>query len=256
MEKIPATNKIIIPTILAFVLSSISFVFASELSSKKIENGLPSDENSITDFPSEAKSYRAQGFQMQKAGNIDGAMAMYQKAISLDPGYAVPYNDLGIIFESKGDIDRAEEYYAKAIGINPNYAEVYSNLAQIYENKRDLSKAAYFWKKRVELGFSDDPWTVKAKQRIKDINIALGGSSAYEEQEVTDLVNNVSDQKTLERKDDKQLAKSLFDKAKASYQKGDEITALKKANDAQQLDPANEEIQAFIDKIQLRLLSK
>jgi len=256
MEKTPATNKIIIPTILVFVLACVSFVFASELSSKKIENALPDDDNSLTIMQKESRSYRAQGLEMQKSGNIDGAMVMYQKAISLDPSYAIPYNDLGIIFDSKGDLDRAEECYAKAIGINPNYAEVYSNLAQIYENKRDLNKAAYFWKKRVELGFSDDPWTIKAKQRIRDINIALGGSSAYEEQEVTDLVNNISDQKTLERKDEKQLAKSLFDKAKVSYQKGDEITALKKANDAQQLDPTNEEIQAFIDKIQLRLLSK
>ena len=57
-------------------------------------------------------------------------------------------------------------------------------------------------------------------------------------------------------KDDKALAQSIFKKANLSYQKGDCAQALKLAVDAMQLDPSNTEIEEFINKLQVRLLSK
>jgi len=177
----------------------------------------------------------------------------------MDPSYVVAYNDLGIIYEAKGFIDQAEECYLKSIEISPNYLSAYSNLALLYEGKRDLDKAAVYWRERIQLGKPNDPWTQKARKRLEDINLVLSDKPIEQdmrEQEVVELMRDVAIQKAILRKDDKELSKSHFEKAKQSYEKEDYATAIKEALDAQQLNPADKEIEKFIDKVQTRALSK
>jgi tetratricopeptide (TPR) repeat protein len=216
------------------------------------------EEDSLTEFQKQARLYRAQGLQFQNLGNLEAATGFYQKAIQLDPNYVAPYNDLGVIFEAQGFVDRAEQCYLQAIRADPNYTGAYSNLALLYENERELDKAAFYWGKRAELGSPDDPWTLKARQRVADIRAISSNRPLQDmrEQEIVDLMTDVSAYKNTLRKDDKALAASYVRKAKLMEQKGDEITALKLAVDAKQLDPANEDIQKYVDKLQVRVLSK
>ncbi len=215
-------------------------------------------EDNLNELQKQARIYRSQGMQLQQHGDLDAAMNLYQKAIELDPAYAVAYNDLGVIYEAKGFIDRAEESYLKAAKIDPAYLSAYTNLALLYQNKRELERAAFYWKKRAELGSPDDPWTEKARQRLEDIRFALSDNPMedFKEQEAIGLLKDVANQKSLLKKDNRELAKFYFEKAKRSYRKGDEVAAFKQAVDANQLDPSNAEIEEFIEKLQRRLLSK
>ena len=215
-------------------------------------------KKNLSELQKQARVYRAQGLESQHIGNIDDAMSLYQKAIELDPSYAVAYNDLGIISEAKGFIDRAEECYLKSIEIDPNYLSAYTNLALLYENKRDLNKAAVYWKKRVESGLPNDPWTQKAKKRLEDISLVLSNRPAEDirEQEIVRFMKDVAMQKVILTKDDKELSKNHFKKAKQSYDKEDYATSIKEALDAQQLNPANKEIEKFIEEVQTRALSQ
>lgn len=235
-------------------------IFREDLSTPDLP--LEKEEN-LSSLQKQARSYRRQGLEFQRIGNIDVAMSLYQKAIQLDPAYAVVYNDLGIIHEIKGTLERAEECYLKSIKIDPQYPSAYANLALLYENKRDLDKAAFYWSKRAELGSSDDPWAGKAKQRLDDIRLVLqGGFSESNEQEIIRLMREVVNQKTIlnqkitQKQDNQILADKYFEKAKQSYHKLNYAAAIKEALDAQQLDPANKEIEEFIEKAQLRALSK
>lgn len=217
------------------------------------------EEKNLSVLQKEARMYRAQGLELQRIGNADAAMSLYQKALELDPAYAVAYNDLGIIYEAKGFIDRAEECYLKAIKIDSGYLSAYTNLALLYENKRQLNKAAFYWKKRAESGLPDDPWTEKARERLEDISLVLSNRPIAEdarEQTVVEFLKDVAKQKSLLKKDDKALARHYFERAKQKFKKGDEVTALKLAIDAAQLDSSNAEIEEFIKKTQTRLLSK
>lgn len=215
------------------------------------------DENNLTMLQKQARMYRAQGLEAQARGNLETAMIYYQKAIELDPAYVIAYNDLGIIYEANGQIDRSEESYLKAIKIDPNYLSSYSNLALLYENKRDLKNAYLYWQKRAELGTSDDPWTLKARSRCEDIALILGEKSIdSREEEVLDLVKDVSQEKAFLRKDNKELSKYYFEKAKLNFQKSNNLIALQEALRAHQLDPSNETINEFIEKLETRLLSK
>jgi hypothetical protein len=197
----------------------------------------------------------------------------YQKAVELDPEYPVPYNDLGIVYEAKGWNDRAESSYLQAINIDPDYLSPYSNLALLYENKHKLDEAAFFWKKRAELGQPDDPWTQRALSRFEDIYLVLGKKPdiSFREQEILEFMQDVSTnlsalkegKKEKETKpykkveqDNRQISADYFNKAKQSYEKGDYVTALKQATEAQQLDPSNKKVNAFVDELERRLLSR
>lgn len=215
------------------------------------------DENLLSELQKQARFYRSQGTEYQRIGQLDTAMAYYQKAAELDPTYAVAYNDLGIIYEAKGMPERAEENYLKAIKINPNYLSAYSNLALFYEGRRDLKQAALYWQKRIELGPQGDPWTEKAKTRLEDIRLVLGGKNTDPyEGNVISLMNDVLVQKAALKGDDKALAKKYLEKARLSYKKGDSLTAIKEAGDAKALDPSNREIDEFLDKVRIRMLSR
>jgi len=217
-------------------------------------------DRSLTELQRQARFYRDEGLKAQKIGNVNSALAFYQKAIQLDPHFAVVYNDLGVLYEGYGETERAENSYLEAIKVDPNYLSSYTNLALIYEDRRDIDKAAACWKKRWELDpVQDDPWALKAHQRYDDIMAVKQGKSFVvniREQEVLGLTKDVIKQKDLYRKDSGALAKAHFQKAKECFKKQDEVTALKEAIDAQQLDPGNKDIEAFIDKVQHRLLSK
>jgi tetratricopeptide (TPR) repeat protein len=240
-----------VPLIIILFLAVASLLFAKEPKpSGKEEN--------LSEFQKMARIYRAQGLELQRSGDLDSAMKLYQKAIELDPLYAVTYNDIGIIYEADGLIDAAEESYLKCINIDPTYLSAYSNLAILYENKRDLEQSAFYWKKRMELGSPGDPWTEKARQRLLDMHLVLSKRPLEDtkEQEVAGFLTEVEIQKSKLRRDNKELAKNYFEKAKLNFNKGNEISAYKMALDASQLDPANKEIEDFIEKIQTQLLSK
>jgi len=215
-------------------------------------------QENLTELQKQARMYREQGLNFQEMGNLEAALSLYQKAIELDPTYAVAYNDLGVIYETFESPDRAEQSYLQAVKIDPTYLSAYTNLAIFYENNRNLGKAAYYWQRRAELGSPDDPWTKKARQRLNDIGIVMSEKPLTDakEKEIVALLRETAIRKSLLKKDDKAQARDNFNKAKLCYKNGDDVTALKLAIDAQQLDPDNKDIEAFIDKVQNRLLSR
>ncbi|MFA5287681.1 MAG: tetratricopeptide repeat protein [Candidatus Omnitrophota bacterium] len=243
-------KKIILNLVILF-LSSNLFVFAQDLPNldKKEE---------LTALQQQAREYRDEGIKMQDMGDLDSAMKLYQKAIEVDSAYAVVYNDLGVIYEAKDMIGRAEESYIKAIKIDPYYLSTYTNLALLYEGRREFGKAAYCWKKRAELGDLEDPWTKKARERLEDIRLSLSPRPAQDSQEkdVVKLMKDVANEKYMLRHDDKFLAHKNFIKANDSFNKEDYATAVKKASDAQVLDPDNKAIEEFIERSQNRALSR
>lgn len=229
---------------------------------KNAPRAIPQKEEDLTSLQKEARLYRSQGLEAQRVGNLELAMAFYKKALEMDPAYAVIYNDLGVIYETQKATALAEESYLKAIRIDPEYLSAYSNLALLYETRRDLEKAAFYWQKRIQLGLPDDPWTAKAKRRLEDINIILGKENtgidepltSKRKQEILSLRKSLRDKEPKSKQSDKQLAKDYFEKAKLSYQQGDDLAAFTQASDALQLDPDNDKIVEFIGKVQKRLL--
>ncbi|MDD5771064.1 MAG: tetratricopeptide repeat protein [Candidatus Omnitrophica bacterium] len=201
----------------------------------------------------QARKYREEGLENQRVGNIPEAMSLYQKAIVLDPNYSAAYNDLGVIYEAAGLPERAKESYFKAIKVDPSYLASYSNVALLYEDKRDLERAAFYWAKRAELGAIDDPWTQRAANRFKDIRAVLSSRPMADarEAEILGLIKDVSVYKSAFTKADKAQARNHLRKAANYYNKKKLTAAIKEAYEAQDLDPAGQEIKEFFQKVDL-----
>jgi len=220
---------------------------------------LPSLSFGSKNLQEEARNYRDKGYAAQASGDLDTAMSYYQKAVELDPAYAVAYNDLAIIYDSKGFKRKAQEYYLKCLQIDPYYKSAYSNLANLYEEQGDLESAAKYWKKRIEIGDVDDPWTLKAKERLQNIGMIREDiGQELKQMETADLMKSIAREKSsledkvspgeANQKERKEKAKKLYLKAKADYLKGDYAAALKEAVTAQYLDPTNSDIEGLINK--------
>lgn len=251
-------HKSSLVTIIIFILGLVSFLFAQEeLSLDNPDNPSFQEEKGLSELERQARIYRAEGFKLQSAGDIDAAMGLYQKAVALDPMYAAVYNDLGVIYEAKDILDKAELYYLTALKLDPNLLSGYSNLALLYESKRELEKAAYYWEKRADEGALDDPWTKKARRRLEDIKLVLLNLPIGEfNEEPHDISKDEAIQNALVMHDNQANSRKNFQKAKASYNRRDYANALKEALDAQQLDPTNKDIEKFIEKVQLQALSR
>ncbi|MDO8488631.1 MAG: tetratricopeptide repeat protein [Candidatus Omnitrophota bacterium] len=251
-------NKASLPKFLITAVAILCVLFCCQTVFAGMNLFSSSAKENPDELKMQANQYRQLGLEKQHMGNLAEAMSLYQKAITIDPSYTVAYNDLGVVYEAMGELARAEESYLKAIKIDPGYSSAYTNLALLYENQRNLEKAEFYWDKRAQIGSADDPWTQKAASRLKDIRLVLSKQpiSDLREQEVLGLMKDVSVSKSAANKDDKALAKKHFQKAKESFNKGDLATAIKEALDAQYLDKDNSEIEAFIEKTELRALSR
>jgi tetratricopeptide (TPR) repeat protein len=67
------------------------------------------------------------GLAHKAKGNLEAAIADYERAIASNPRWADPYNSRGNVRKAKGDWANALGDYNKAIGLNPRYAQAYAN---------------------------------------------------------------------------------------------------------------------------------
>ena len=77
--------------------------------------------------PRDAESYNTRGKDYYSKGQVDQAIADYNKALEINPRYAKAYINRGYVYYNKGQYDQAIADYNKALEINPRYAKAYIN---------------------------------------------------------------------------------------------------------------------------------
>lgn len=78
-------------------------------------------------------------------GDIAGAQAEWNKAISLDRRFAPAYNDFGMHLCQSGQVKLGLSYMDKALELDPDDAGFHYNLAQIYLNAADAVATTREW---------------------------------------------------------------------------------------------------------------
>src|SRR5436190_5363014 len=81
------------------------------------------------------------GIEKAKNGDLDGAIADFDRAIQLDPKDAAIYNNRGLAKQAKGDFNAAIADFNRAIELNPKDAVAYSNRGNTKRDKGDLDGA-------------------------------------------------------------------------------------------------------------------
>jgi len=217
-------------------------------------SGVCLSASNISTLQEQARLYRQQGLTQQKQGDLETALSYYQKAIELDPNYVIAYNDLGVVYDLMGMTDLAEQVYMKGLKMNPRYLNFYSNLAMLYEGKKDYAQAAHYWGRRSVLGDPKDPWTENAKKRLDAITFMVPElRQRLIEQESINLIQQVQEQKKLQKEMDLKKAAEHLANAKKLFNEGKYQKVLEEVNLALSLDPQIKDTQDLMDKTKVKI---
>jgi tetratricopeptide (TPR) repeat protein len=118
--------------------------------------------------PNYAEPYKALGdlFLAQPRRLFDQAIEAYGKAIELRPFLADAHVGLGDAKAAKGDVDGAIAAYQKALGFNPVNPRVHMSLGKIYYAEKGLYyEAVNAYKKAIEF----DPSSVEARMGLGEV---------------------------------------------------------------------------------------
>jgi Flp pilus assembly protein TadD len=92
-----------------------------------------------------AAAHNDKGYRMACAGDLDGAIREYKRAVSIHPDYPLAYNNLGMALWNKRQPKQAVQAFQKAVSIDPNDWRGHSNLGNALAavGNLDLAIAAY-----------------------------------------------------------------------------------------------------------------
>jgi predicted O-linked N-acetylglucosamine transferase (SPINDLY family) len=95
--------------------------------------------------------YWSLGLVLEKLEKIPQAIQAYQKAIALNPQFLDTYNQLSNLFAGVGDYERAEFVYRQAITANPEHFGSYLNLGNMLMAQQKIEGAIANYQKAREL---------------------------------------------------------------------------------------------------------
>lgn len=107
--------------------------------------------DTISKSPNKARPYNNRGAAYLKQGNINQAIADFDKAIQINPDYAEAYRDRGVAYYSKDSFDEAIVNFIKALQISPNYADAYSNRGVVYVKQGKFDQAIADFNKAIQI---------------------------------------------------------------------------------------------------------
>jgi len=99
--------------------------------------------------PAEIQYNLGNGF-LQK-GQVDEAIASYEKALEIKPKYAEAETNLGTALMQREGIDQAITHYQRALAINPNFVEAHYDLANVFLQKGEEGEAIVHFQRVLEL---------------------------------------------------------------------------------------------------------
>lgn len=110
--------------------------------SGSVEAAAPQRELSPVQTDSErAAQLIARGNQLEDAGQVPAALALYEQAASIAPGLAGAHLNLGIGLAAMGDLTRAVAAYRAGIALEPQHPFLHYNLGRALYLQRDFAGA-------------------------------------------------------------------------------------------------------------------
>jgi tetratricopeptide (TPR) repeat protein len=131
-----------------------------------------------------ATTHFARGYEMQKAGNLTGALTEYDRAIALDPSYYQAYDNRGLVKATLGQIDAAIADYDRAIALHPTEEKAFFGRGRARVFQRDPAAALADFDRALQLN-PKDGMAYGARSETKVTLGDLDGAKADAERAVT-----------------------------------------------------------------------
>ena len=101
--------------------------------------------------PEDPRPIIAEGEAKLAAGDLDGALQAFQRAVAAAPSSAVAHSKVGIVYVHKRQGDAAASEFNRAIQLDPMYAPAYSNLGNVYHERGQLDEAVAHYQKAIAM---------------------------------------------------------------------------------------------------------
>jgi tetratricopeptide (TPR) repeat protein len=139
---------------LPYAAASVVFIFLSYLTIQQI--GIWKDSLNLWSYviekePSAPRAYDNRGTFFARTGQVDKALADYDKIIVLRPFNPYGYLKRGTLFASTGQVDKALADYEVAIALNPFDFDAYYHRGSVYAGMGQVDKAIADYEKAIAL---------------------------------------------------------------------------------------------------------
>lgn len=95
----------------------------------------------LHDEPSHVEALHLLGVISFQQDNIDQAIELIHKAITITPNYTAAQNNLGLAFRAKGRLEDAMNAFENTIKLDPNHPKVLNNLGVVFMSQGKLKDA-------------------------------------------------------------------------------------------------------------------
>ena len=106
-----------------------------------VQKALDLYRESLTEDPTNARSYYDYALALDRAGDIATERDALTKSIGLESNFAPAHNQLGLLELQAGQMADAEKQLKLAISLNPQYAEAQGNLGVLYGQEGNYREA-------------------------------------------------------------------------------------------------------------------
>ncbi|HOO57118.1 MAG TPA: tetratricopeptide repeat protein [bacterium] len=110
-----------------------------------VQDALAEFQRAIDSEPDNAFFQNAMGLAKIDAANYDGALANLSRAVSIDPNLPEAYSGLGVCYNAMGEYDKSIDSFKKALELtpedNPDTAVIYNNIGQNYYLMKNYDEA-------------------------------------------------------------------------------------------------------------------
>src|SRR5205807_8446039 len=123
----------------------------AKLAAGDLDGALQAFERAVAAAPRSAVARSKLGLTYVHKQRWDDAAAEFSRAIQLDPTYAPAYSNLGNVYRERGQIDQAIAQYQKAISMDPDYWIAHQNLGVVYKQQGRVGEAVREFKAATRL---------------------------------------------------------------------------------------------------------
>ncbi|HIK31210.1 MAG TPA: tetratricopeptide repeat protein [Oscillatoriales cyanobacterium M4454_W2019_049] len=117
----------------------------------QIDRAIACYQKTIALKPTYAAAYYNFGNALYKIGQLEAAIAQYQQAIAIDRNFAEAYNSWGFIQQERGELTEAISLHQTALKIKPQFPEAAYNLGKSFSKQHRLNHAIAAYRHAISL---------------------------------------------------------------------------------------------------------
>ncbi|MCE9520499.1 MAG: tetratricopeptide repeat protein, partial [Verrucomicrobia bacterium] len=128
-----------------------NLAFFTLMQKGQVEEAIAHYQKALELKPDYADAHKNLSVTYLQYGQVDEAIFHARKVLEIKPDYAAAHYDLGNALMQKNQVDEAIDHYEQALEIKPDYAEACYNLGNALFQKGEVDKAIAIFQKALEL---------------------------------------------------------------------------------------------------------